>query len=63
MNPRTIEVIVGPSGELKIEAVGFTGSDCEQATAFLEQALGEVRQRSRKPEYHRRAHREQRIGL
>jgi hypothetical protein len=49
---RTIEVVIGPAGELKIEAMGFTGADCEKATAYLEQALGLVKAKQKKPEYH-----------
>ena len=51
---KTIEVIVAPDGQLKIDAVGFHGVDCEKATAFLEEALGQVAERRRKPEYHSR---------
>lgn len=50
---KSIEIIVQPSGELKIDAVGFAGADCEKATAFLEQALGQINARQRKPEWHR----------
>jgi hypothetical protein len=64
VNYRTIEVIVAPDGSLKIDAVGFQGADCEKATAFLEQALGAVAERKRKPEYMARASaaRQQRVG-
>ena len=48
----TIEVIVSPTGEIFIDAVGFKGADCEKATRFLEQALGIAKQRVRKPQYH-----------
>ena len=48
----TIEVIVAPSGEIQIDAIGFTGADCEKATRFLEEALGAVNHRAKKPEYH-----------
>ena len=51
---RSIEVIVSPTGEIKIDAVGFKGADCEQATRFLEEALGMPTHRQRKPEYHQR---------
>ncbi len=51
---KTIEVIVAPDGQLKIDAVGFQGADCEKATAFLEEALGQVDERQRKSEYHSR---------
>ena len=61
---RTIEVIVSTSGEVQIDAVGFKGADCEQATKFLEEALGVVHQKQRKPEYHQRSKtkHQQRIG-
>jgi len=53
---RTIEVVIGPAGELKIETMGFTGADCEKATAYLEQALGLSKARQKKPEYHQCQH-------
>ena len=37
---RTIEVIVSPAGETTIQTKGFVGSQCQQASRFLEQALG-----------------------
>jgi hypothetical protein len=52
---RTIEVIVDTAGQIKIDAVGFQGADCEKATAFLEEALGQVSDRQRKPEYQSRS--------
>ena len=51
---RTIEVIVDTTGQIKIDAVGFQGADCEKATAFLEEALGRVSDRQHKPEYQSR---------
>ena len=59
---KIVEVIIGTSGEVKIDALGFKGIGCEQATEFLEQALGSVRGRSRKPEYHAKVKSQQRIG-
>lgn len=59
---KTIEVVVGTTGDIKIDAVGFKGADCERATAFLEQALGTVKVRRKKPEYHRQAHVQQKVG-
>ena len=52
---RTIEVTVSPIGEIKIEGVGFKGPDCEQATQYLEEALGTVSNSVKKPEYHQRS--------
>jgi hypothetical protein len=51
---RTIEIIITPTGGIEIEAVGFKGPDCEQATKFLEEALGVVGEKVQKPEYHQR---------
>ncbi len=59
---KTIEVIVQPDGSLKIDAVGFEGADCEQATAFLEKALGQSTGKQKKPEYHRRVRTQQQVG-
>ncbi len=62
MNGKSIEIIVQADGTLSIDALGFEGADCEQATRFLEQALGVQADRRRKPEYHRRARTVQRVG-
>lgn len=61
---RTIEVVVSPEGAIQIDAVGFKGPDCEHATKFLEEALGTVQQKQKKPEYHQRtkSKHQQRIG-
>ena len=64
MKARTIEVTVSPIGEIQIDAVGFKGGDCEQATKFLEEALGVVQEKQQKPEFHQRTttKNQQRIG-
>jgi hypothetical protein len=61
---KTIEIIIGTTGEIQIDAVGFKGPDCEKATAFLEEALGVVGQKIKKPDYHQHSTRiaQQRIG-
>jgi hypothetical protein len=38
---RTIEIIVSPQGETRLETKGFSGANCQQASRFLEQALGQ----------------------
>lgn len=61
----TIEVTVTPSGAITLEAEGYTGSSCEEATRFLEEALGLPGARTRKGEFYRRNARntgEQRLG-
>jgi len=37
---KTITMIVAPDGKTKIETHGYTGSDCRDATRFLEDAIG-----------------------
>ena len=61
---KTIEIIINPAGEIQIDAVGFKGADCEAATKFLENALGVVGQKQRKPEYHQnnRSQSQQKVG-
>ena len=60
----SIEILIAPDGALTIDAIGFMGADCDQATKFLETALGLTAEKRRKPEYHqatRRQH-QQRLG-
>jgi hypothetical protein len=40
MSGRVIEVLVSPTGEVSVQTKGFAGSDCLQASKFLEQSLG-----------------------
>lgn len=64
MNKRSIEVIVMPDGQLVIDAIGFKGPACDKATRFLEEALGQIATKQRKPAYNERnqTHRQQRVG-
>ena len=64
MNKRSIEVIVMPDGHLIIDAIGFKGPECDKATRFLEEALGQIATKQRKPAYNERnqTHRQQRVG-
>jgi len=52
---KRIDIDIGPDGSIAIDAVGFSGPDCEEATRFLEEALGESTSRQEKPEHRRRA--------
>jgi DUF2997 family protein len=56
---KTIEILVSPQGDVSIDAIGFQGPECEQATRYLEEALGSVRQRQHKAEYHQSQSRKQ----
>jgi len=52
---RTIEVVIHADGKVEIDAIGFSGTHCENITAFLEEALGMVTAKQKKPEYYARA--------
>ena len=54
---RRIHVRVSPIGDILVEADGFQGSGCEAATRAIEEALGTVRERTRKPDYWRQSQR------
>ena len=64
MNKRSIEVVVMPDGSLSIDAVGFKGAACDKATRFLEEALGQIASKQRKPSYSERnkTQRQQQVG-
>lgn len=47
---KSIEITITPDGEIQLEAVGYSGAECEQATAELEKALGVTGKRTAKPE-------------
>jgi hypothetical protein len=51
----SITVEVAPTGDVQIEGHGFKGPECEQATRFLEEALGIVRTKAKKPEHNQTA--------
>lgn len=46
-----IIVDIDEVGNVKIEATGFTGKECEDFTRDIEQALGDVTKRELKPEH------------
>ena len=45
---RIIEVVVSPTGETTVQTKGYAGTDCLQASRFLEQSLGVVTTEDRK---------------
>ena len=38
---KTIEIIVTPDGKTTVQTRGFVGSSCQEASRFVEQALGQ----------------------
>lgn len=64
MKNRSIEVIVNADGSLVVDAIGLKGPDCEKVTRFLEEALGQIASKQRKPAYNERnrTQTKQRVG-
>lgn len=48
---KSIQVNVGPAGNVKVEAMGFAGNQCEKATEQIELVLGGPAEKKKKPEY------------
>jgi len=49
---KTIEIVVAPNGQTRVETKGFAGSECRQASEFIEQALGQPQHEQLKTEFH-----------
>ena len=49
---KTIEITVSPGGEAKVETRGFAGSECREASRFVEQALGQRTAETLTAEFH-----------
>lgn len=49
---RVIEITVAPGGETNIETKGFTGTECREASRFIERSLGKQLSEKLTPEFH-----------
>ena len=52
MKIKIIEIVVSPTGQTQIETKGFTGSECRDASRFVEQALGKQTGEQLTAEFH-----------
>ena len=52
---KTIEIIVSPTGQSRVETKGFTGAECRDASRFIEQAIGQQTSEILKAEFHQAA--------
>ena len=58
---KTIEIIIAPNGQSKVETKGFTGSECREASRFIEQAIGQQTNEILKSEFHQTAIAQQQV--
>ena len=56
---KTIEIIVAPNGKTTVQTLGFVGSSCQDASRFIEQALGQRSDEKLTAEFHQSQHTEQ----
>jgi hypothetical protein len=52
---KTIEIIVSREGKTSFQTIGFSGSSCQKAGRFLEEALGRRTGRRRTAEFYQTA--------
>lgn len=50
---KTIEVTIAADGTTRVETHGFHGASCQQASRFLEAAIGQRKSEQLKAEFHR----------
>jgi Protein of unknown function (DUF2997) len=60
--PRIIEVTVSPKGEITVQTKGFAGSDCQQASKYIEDALGIATGERKTPEFYAAVDQRQQIN-
>lgn len=50
---KRIDVTVDANGGTKVEAHGFSGKDCSDATKVIEAAIGTIKEDRKKAEYYK----------
>lgn len=52
---KTIEIIVSPTGQTRLQTKGFTGAACREASEFLEKSLGQRQSEQLTAEFYQQA--------
>ena len=58
---KTIEIIIALNGQSRVETKGFVGSECRDASRFIERALGQHTDEILKAEFHQAAENQQSV--
>ena len=58
---KTIEIVVAPDGQTRVETRGFTGGECRQASQFIEWALGQQTSEILTAEFYQTTESQQRV--
>jgi len=56
---KQIEIIVSPDGKAVVQTKGFAGASCQDASRFIERALGEKISEQRTAEFYQPASQEE----
>lgn len=56
---KTIEITINPQGQVRLQTKGFAGTACQQASKFLEEALGVNQGDSKTAEFYQPAQAQQ----
>lgn len=59
MSKKKLNIKISPEGDVEIDAQGFRGPECEEATRDIERAIGTVQDRKRKDEYYQQPQQDQ----
>ena len=51
---KELEITISPDGAVHVDVKGVKGKSCADLVKFLEESLGEVRDRKFKPDYYER---------
>lgn len=49
---KRVVITCDPDGGIEVEAFGFEGNTCEEATAFLDELFGDPEEKTLKDEYY-----------
>lgn len=49
---KSVVIDISPAGAIKVEAIGFTGNECEKATEQIEIILGGKAEKKYKSDYY-----------
>ncbi len=47
-----LEIIIDENGEVLVDVKGMKGKKCEEISNYIEEALGEIKSKKKKPEYY-----------
>lgn len=47
-----LEIIIDEDGEVQVDIKGMKGKKCEEISKYIEEILGEIKNKKKKPEYY-----------